>query len=570
MAYDTAPKSPNSPYSKQRVSQQYQALQTERTHWLTKWETLADYIDPMAVRIVSTDRDKGERLRVNIIDNTATRALRTLQAGLQAGVSSPARPWIRLTIADDDLAAYEPVKEWLSAETRRMFAVFQRTNVYETLHMMYGSLGLLGTAASLFMESDKLFSMYTAPAGEYVVAADFLGNVNTIGRRFEKTVEQVVSEFGLANVSQTVRNLYDRGNYYSGIPVTHMVQPRRDRDPSRKDPKNRAFQSCYFEDGESSDKFLRDSGYSDFPALCPRWDRRPGDVYGTSPGMVSLGDVKQAQSLHYAKGRAIAYMVQPPVQAPASLMDAPMSMLPGGITFYDSAGPHQSIKPLWEVGLDLNALREDIYDVRQRIESAFFTDVFRMFDGIDGNMTATEVAERHEEKMLMLGPVLERLHNEMLRPLVETTFSRMIETGMTAPPPVELQGRELEVEFISVLAQAQRAIGTNAVDRYVNAIGTVAAMKPDVLDKFDSDEWAERYGDALGVDPKIIVGTERVGFIRQERARQQQREQQMAMIEQQASAAQKLGTVETGGVPNAASDILNMFSGYGSPSGVEV
>lgn len=567
MAYSDAPRGGLTKTSR------YGALQTARSPWLSHWAELADRIDPMAVRIEKSDRNRGERSRGKIIDNTPTLALQTLKAGLMAGMTSPARPWLRLSLADHDLMEFEPVKEWLSGETKRILRVFHRSNTYLMLHQMYGDLGLGGSGCAIAMDSyEKVVTHYSAPLGEFCLAGDFLGTVNTVGRRFEKTVGEVVGEFGYKNVSQTVRSQYDNGNYQSPVAIIHMIEPRRERDTSKMDSRNKAFSSCYYEEQKDGidPTVLRESGYDDFPALCPRWDRRSGDVYGTSPAMMALGDIKQLNHEQLMKGTAIEYKVKPPVNVPTSLENTPLDMLPGGRVFSDMSGPNSRIQSLWEVNLDLGDLREDIYDIRQRIDSAFFKDVFRMFEGGPGVKTATEVAERHEEKMLMLGPVLERLHGELLRPLVENTFSRMIETGIIAPPPPELDDVELNVEFTSVLAQAQQAIGTDAVDRYVNTIGVVAQLKPGVLDKFDEDVWADQYADALGVDPKMIIGNERVGFIREARAEQERKQAAMDSAAQQASVAKDLGAVDTGDGGNMAMDVMNQFAGYGSPSGTEV
>jgi hypothetical protein len=172
------------------------------------------------------------------------------------------------------------------------------------------------------------------------------------------------------------------------------------------------------------------------------------------------------------------------------------------------------------------------------------------------------VAERHEEKLLMLGPVLERLHNELLKPLIDETFTRMVQADLVPPPPEALQGVELDVEFVSMLAQAQRAIGVNGVDRFVGALGAVAQMRPEVIDKIDVDKWADSYSDMLGVDPDIIVASENVAIIRQQRAQAQAQAQQMQAAQMQADAAAKLGTVKTD-EKNAATDLINLFSGYG-------
>ena len=209
----------------------------------------------------------------------------------------------------------------------------------------------------------------------------------------------------------------------------------------------------------------------------------------------------------------------------------------------------------------------DIQDVRQRINSSFYADLFLMLaNATDTRMTATEVAERQDEKLLMLGPVLERLHNELLDPLIDITFNRMVENDLIPPAPPELQGMELNVEFVSMLAQAQRAIGTNSVDRYVNSMGLVAQMKPDVLDKFDSDSWADNYADMLGVDPSLIVPGQQVAKVRKARAEAQQAMAQQEQANQAAENMAKVGKVDAGN----AMDLMNQFSGYNSPSPLEV
>jgi len=178
-------------------------------------------------------------------------------------------------------------------------------------------------------------------------------------------------------------------------------------------------------------------------------------------------------------------------------------------------------------------------------------------------MTATEVAERHEEKLLMIGPVLERMHNEILDPLISLTFSDMISAGVVPPPPPELENIELNVEYVSMLAQAQRAIGTNSVDRFVSSLGAVALIKPEVLDKLDADRWADAYGDMLGIDPELIVPGEQVALIRKQRAEAAQAQMQMQALQGAAGAAKDLSQTDTSG-QNALTDVMGMFTGYTS------
>ena len=549
------------------------SLQSERSSWITHWRELSDYLMPRSARFYKSDRNKGTKRHNAIFDNTASRALRVLAAGMMSGMTSPARPWFRLALPDEDLMDYGPVKEWLADTQRRMLNVFARSNTYLSLHAIYEELGAFGTSTSIMLDDfDSVIHHYQAPVGEFAIASDYRGRVNTLYREFEKTVGELVGEFGYENCSRTVQNLHTAGNLDAWVPVIHAIEPRVDRDLRMKDGKNKPWRSCYFEPGSdgANNKFLREGGFDRFPALAPRWHKSGGDIYGSSPGMEALGDIKQLQHEQLRKANGIDYMTKPPLQVPAGMKGRDIDYLPGGVTYVDAPGTNNAVSTLFNVNLNLEHLLIDIQDVRQRINGAFYADLFLMLaQSTNTNMTATEVAERHEEKLLMLGPVLERLHNELLKPLIDETFAKMIGAGVLPPPPEELQGVELDVEFVSMLAQAQRAVGVNSVDRYVASMGMIAQMKPDVLDKLDSDKWADAYGDMLGVDPDLIVSGEDVAIVRQQRAEVQQRQAQLESVERQANAAQKLGTVKTN-EPNAASDIINLFSGYQSPAGTEL
>jgi len=545
-------------------------LRSERATWWSHWQEVTTYLLPRNGRYFEQDRNKGHRRHNSIYDNTGTRALRTLGAGMMAGATSPARPWFRLGTADPDLNRYQPVKLWLNDVTERMQLVFQKSNTYRTLHGVYEELGAFGTAGSIVLPDPKTaIHHYPVTIGEYAIATDYQGRVNTLYREFQKTVGETVREFGYKKCSTSVKNLFDRGSLDQWITIIHAIEPRddRERDFKKKDNMNMAYKSCYFEQGGDGEDVLRESGYKEFPAVIPRWGVAGGDIYGNSPGMEALGDIKQLQHEQLRKAQGIDYQTKPPLQVPSYMKNRDVDSLPGGVTFID--GQQGKIETAFNVNLNLNHLLADIQDVRQRINGSFYADLFLMLaNATDTRMTATEVAERHEEKLLMLGPVLERLHNELLDPLIDNTFNRMIESNLVPPAPEELQGMELNVEFVSMLAQAQRAIGTNSIDRYVNNMGMVAQMKPDVLDKFDSDAWADGYADMLGVDPKLIVGGERVARIRQERAMAQQ---QMAKAEAEQRAVEnavKLNNSKTG--EPSMMDMMNQFSGYNSPSPLEV
>ncbi len=551
---------------RQRLMSRHSMLVSERSSWLPHWQDITRVLLPRGGRYFTSDRNQGGRNYNEILDNTATRALRVMAAGLMSGATSPARQWFRLAAPDPDMNRMHGVKVWLDDVAERMARVFRRSNTYRALHQCDEELGAFGTAGTIVLpHPDRIIHHYPMPVGSFCLAADAEGRINCTYRDYEMTVGQMVREFGMAQVSESVRRSWQEGRLEQWVPVVHAIEPRDDRDEQKRDALNMPYRSVWFEKGGADDRILRESGYELFPALCPRWATTGEDLYGNSPGMEALGDIRQLQHEQMRKAEAIDYQTKPPLQAPVRLSGQEINMLPGGATYVDAMGPDAGIRAAWETNLRLDYLLADVQDVRQRIAASFFQDLFLMLAtaGPDTRMTATEVAERHEEKLLMIGPVLERLHNELLDPLISMTFRHMSDAGQLPPPPPELEGQELQVEFVSILAQAQRAVGAAAVDRFVGNLGAVAQIVPEVLDKFDADAWADHYSDVLGVDPRIVRSTEDVRELREARNQALAAKEQANMQQQQAATAVDAAAAMATQPPV---DVMGALTGYGSPS----
>ena len=546
-----------------KLTARWEQLKNERSSWMAHWREISDYLLPRSGRYFAQDRNRGEKKHNNIYDSTGTMALRILAAGMMSNMTSPARPWFRLITNDPKLNESQAVKTWLADTEREMQMVFNKSNTYRALHSLYEELGAYGSAATVVLpDADNVIHFHVLTVGEYAIATDHRGRVNTLYREFQMTVGQMVSDFGRDACSTSVQNAFDRGALDTWVTVIHCIEPRTYRDTSKRDNRNMPFKSVYFEPSARDGEYLRESGFNTFPALCPRWSVMGGDIYGSSPGMETLGDIKQLQHEQLRKAQGIDYQTNPPLQAPSSLSNRQVDTLPGGITFVDASTPNSGIRSAFEVKLELNYLLADIQDVRQRIRNGFYADLFMMMaNDTRSNITATEVAERREEKMLMIGPVVERLHNEILDPLIDMTFTAMAEQGRMAPPPPELQGMALNVEFVSVLAQAQRAIATNGMDRFVGNLTNVAQIKPDVLDKFDADQWADEYADMLGISPEVTLPDAQVAEIRKARAQAAAAQQQMVDMQTKAQTVQALGSVQTPG-GNAGADLMQQLTGY--------
>ena len=543
------------------LNSRWGALKMERSTWLQQWSDVSRNLLPVNGRYFIGDRNKGFKRHNTIYDSTGTRALRVLAAGMMSGMTSPSRPWFRLSVTDTDLMEFQPVKVWLNAVSDQVSDVLAKSNCYRVLHSMYEELGAFGTASALIAEDfNNVIHLHPFTIGEYAITTNWKGEVNALYREFDKTVAEIVGEFGLENCSSVVKSAYQRGSLDQWVTLIHAIEPRADRDQSKKDNLNMPFKSVYFERNAGDKKVLRESGYQTFPCVSPRWTTVGGDIYGVSPGMEALGDIKQLQAQQFRKSQAIDYQANPPIQVPSSMKNREIELFPGGISYYDASSGTQGVKTAFEVNLNLQTLLMDIQDVRTRINRAFFSDIFMAISQQDTRMTATEVAARNEEKMLMLGPVVERLNNELLDPLIETVFERLLTAGMLPPPPEELAGHDLNIEYVSMLAQAQKAVSVNGIDRFVSSMGQIATLRPDVLDKFDPDHWVDVYSDKLGIDPELIISGEQVGLIRQQRAQAQAQQQKQAQLMEMSQAAKNLGQTST--QPGTASgDMLAKLQG---------
>lgn len=550
------------------------AMESERKSGFdTHWRDLGDFLMPRRTRFWPGDRNKGDKRNQNIIDSTGRFSARTLASGLHAGLTSPARPWMKLTTPNASLAERPNVKAWLHAVTEVMLQMFSVTNLYNVLPLVYLDMGIFGTSAmAIVPDSRDIFRAYSYPIGSYVLGQDKRGLTRTFIREYQLTVRQIVEEHGVtadgkdidwSNISRAVKDAWTRGNYENTVNVVWIVKPNDYQDDQKFGAKWLPFTSCYYERDSNEKMFLRESGFKTFPVMAPRWDITGEDSYGTDcPGMTALGDVRQLQTQQRKKGQAIAKMVDPPLQGPNSLRTQKTSLLPADITYVDVREGMTGLKPIHEVRLDIGDLREDMNDVRYRIQRAFYEDLFLMLarsDDMRGQqpVTAREIDERHEEKLLALGPVLERTNDELLDPLVDRVFQMMLDAGSFFPDaPKELEGVDLKVEYISILSQAQKLVGVVGQDRFLQTVATMAQSDPRVLHKVNTFQAINNYADMLGVDPRIVKSDEQA-------TDEMQAAQQAAATAQRASTAVDIAKAGhlAANTPLSGDSVLNKIVG---------
>lgn len=510
----------------------FECLKQDRSGWEPLWKDLRDYILPDMGCFTGEDVHQGGKRYQRLFDAEAANATDILAAGLLGGVSSPSRPWLRLTTMDADLDQSPDVKQWLADVQEVMLMQFAKSEIYNALHRSYLELPVFGTACSIVQRHPKrVLDLVNLTVGEYWLSDDQFGRVDTMYRRLQMTAKQMAQSFGVDALPDTVQSVL-RSNPFKRFDVVHAIEPRIERDIMRHDGINKPYASVYFLES-FPEQPLSEGGFDDFPVLAPRWITTAGTVYGRGPGAKALSASKALQRLQMRLGILADYLSDPPVQYPANMRMQLQNFRPGGRIAVEP-NEVEVMRTAWEVKADPTVVQALIQMRKEEIRSYFYVNIFQMIAATQsGERTATEVAALEQEKVMMLGPVLERLHTELLDPLVTNCFNFMIERDLIPPAPDELQGKELNVEYISVLAEQQKNSAVSGIVRTVQQIGMIAQLKPEALDKLDVDATIDLLADMNSVPPSMIVAGNKVAMVRDDRNAQEQ----AAMQQQQGLAA---------------------------------
>ncbi len=537
-------------------------LKKLRQPWERSWSGLAEFVAPHRLRL--EDASEFSISRTKILDPSGTYAWRLMASGMHSGLTSPARPWFRFETEDPEMREWGPAKLWIDDVENVCRRMFSRSNVYPAFHEGYGDLGLFGQSCGILIEgSDDPLHMVQCLHGRFWIARDGEGRATTLYRLLRWSVDKIVRRFGTDRLSNAIKNAYDAARYSDVFEIWHAIEPRWVRDPNKIDKRNKPFLSNYWEaagGGVAGDQLLEESGFDSNPIICPPWLLCGDDTYAQSPGMDVVPDIKSLQAMVRDKMQVVAMLARPPLQGPTALRNNPHSMLPGSVTFVDDP-TGKGLRPVMEATPQITPLTQDIRELRDRISSGFYADLFMMLSNLEGIQPRNqfELAERKEEKLLALGPVLENVFNGQLEPCIDRAFEIGMKRNLFPPPPRELQTQRLSVSYISTLAQAQKAVATGAVERLVAFAAQWASVKPEVLDKLDADQSIDVYADMIGAPPSIVVTDEKVKEVRDARAKAQQQAAQAEMAAKSApviSAGAKAAEVAAGMMDNPGGQSL--------------
>lgn len=512
---------------------------------------IADYCCPTLPQFSSTDINLGDRRSEKIVDNTATLYAQEEQAGMMSSITSPSRPWVKMAMLDERKGSSSATKKYLADVDHLIHTALIMSNFYPEIMKFYENAIHFGTAVINIQEDlgGKVAHFTCLPTGSYRLMDDVRNRANGISFKWRYSTRQLLEEFATvdkngdidwSNFSDSVKTAWEGKNDQATFEVVHMVVPNPDYVPGSKISSDKKWWSYYYEleghkDTDAKDRFLRKSGFDDFDFYAFRWGRNSGDTYATKcPSINALSDIKQLQAMEEKKLLAIEKQVDPPVVAPNSLEGGGVNLLPGGVTYADTDNT-ASVRPLFEVGLRLNDLDLTMTRVRDRIARAYSAHLFRsisQFDEIQsGKMTATEVRIRQQEGMRQLGPVLEQLNNDVLGPLINRLFEFLAKQGLLPEPPAEIQGAELKIEYISIMAQAQSMESLAGIERLSAFVQSIAPTDQQVLDTIDNDFLVREYAKVLSL-PHAARAEQEVDQLRLKRAQMVEAQQKAATLQQ--------------------------------------
>ena len=545
---------------RQHLEARLNMLRAWRFSWAQHWQLLETYILPRRGIFINTAMPtpntmvRGLPINQNIVDPTGTQAMRICAAGLMSGLMSPGRPWKKLKTSTRDVTELdEEAQAWLEQVNERMDTIMARSNFYDIASQMFEDLTVFGSGPVIIYEDDEdVIRCYAPCPGEYFLASSSANRVESMYRQFVMTVAQIVEMFGIENCPADIVGLWRTKGASLEVErlVAHAIEPNFEISNSSgavgQIPGGFTWREYYLVWGTASGIPLSARGFYDQPHVCPRWAVTSNDAYGRSCAMDVLPDIMQLQVETMRKAEAIEKLVRPPLMADISMKNEPSSILPGHLTYVPSIGPDKGMRPIYTVNPQIQELMLDLKEIQIRIKTGFFNDLFLMMAQADKQMTAYEVAQKQQEKLQVLGPVIERFHNEFASPAIKRIFRIMERRKLLPPLPESLQGEPIAIQYVSALAIAQKAAATAGLEAFAKMTGFLAGAYPEAKSVLDPIEFLQIYGDMVNVPSKVTRSPEAIKAIMEKQMQEAQQAQAMAQAQAAAQGAETLSKTQLG------------------------
>ena len=520
----------------EQIIKRFDKLKADRQTWEQHWQELADYMLPRK-NDIQRQFTPGQKRNTQILDNTGMVSAELLAGALHGLLTNPYSQWFGLTTGDPDLDVNDSVRAWLQDSERRMLGVLNDSNFQTEVHEYYLDLTVFNTAVLTMEEDEKDIVRFNARfIASLVLEENNKGSISDVYREFSWSARQLADEFGLEKLPKKIKEAYEKG-LDTKFSVIHCVYPKDVNSKKRGPLSQFDFYSQYIAKADKEE--IDAKGFNESPYLVSRWAKASDEVYGRGPGQTALPEVKIINKMTETIIKASQKMIDPPLQLPDDGFIMPIKTKPGGLNFYRS-GSNDRIEPVFnkEIRVDFGYQAMDQH--RERIKQAFYVDQL-MLSNVGPQMTATEVNQRTEERMRLLGPMLGRQQSEFLSPLIDRLFKVMFRKQLLKPIPQALANHSgLSVQYSSVIAKMQRTSDGQNIDRTLQALAPFVQSDPSILDNLNGDAALREISRIYNFPQTIIRDEMEVKKIRKSRADAQAQIQQQQQQQQQAQQAQQV------------------------------
>ena len=533
------------------IIREHEQMVSQRGIWEQHWREIAERVLPRNNWFQATDKVEGEKRTEKVFDATAGLALDRFAAAMESMLTPRTQQWHRLKVRNPELKENAEIQEYLDEVTQILFQVrySPRANFASQAHENYISLGAFGSGAILIDDIVGYGIRYKSiHLSEIYFCENHAGIIDKVHRKFEMTARQAMQKWG-DKCPDKIKTAVEK-NPEQKFEFIHCVKPNEDFKPGRMNYEGMPFASYYL--SIEGNQMVSVGGYKTFPYAISRYVTGPKEVYGRSPAMTVLPDIKMINEMSKTVIRAAHKIVDPPLLLQEDGVLQAFNTRPGALNYggVDDQG-RQTVVPL-QTGARVDIGMEMMEQRRKVINDAFLITLFQILVEAP-NMTATEAMLRAQEKGALLAPTMGRQQSEMLGPMIERELDILARAGVLPPMPealMEVEG-EIEIEYVSPLNRAQRAEEGVAIMRTLEAVAPLAQIDPGVMDIFKPDEIARELAEINGVPAKILRSKEEVMAIKEEQFQAAQAQQLLAAAPVAASTAKTLAETQAlaGNVP---------------------
>lgn len=531
-------------------------LKKYRGNWETTWQEVAErcFTDQADFNVT---RSKGEQRNQRVFDSTATMAVERSASAITGLITPKSERWHTLTTDDDQLNKSQNVKRYFDDVARILFANryaakagFETAN-YQAIRSLMG----FGTGQIAVNEAPSGNGLiYQAIfLGDMFYGVNNFGVIDTVMREFTFTKRQAIQEWGFDALPKKIREDKTPDAKYE---FCHIVYANDDYNEASIKAEDRKYLYAYLY-REDMDKPLKEGGYFSFPYAVCREMTSPNEIYGRSPAMQVLPEIKSLNEMRKTTIKAGHLMVTPPLLAPTDGMGVgilgagPMAInfTPGGITKGGvNAQGQQMIHPM-NTGVRPDFGQAMIEESRRIINDSFYLNLFQILVETP-SMTATEVLARTQEKGILLAPTAARLEQEYLGPMIERELDILSRQGKLPELPAELieAGGEYTIKYESPLTRAQRSSQLLGIQDTFNMALQGASVDPSILDRINMDEMLKQSADINNTPASIIRSDEETQQLREGRKQQEQQQQILAQAPAMAGAAKNIAEAQAAGI----------------------